>query len=137
VDFHGERRTNETHVAPHEPQAKLFRKGKGQLAKLYYMGHVLMEQSPGSAHRDAEFTEANGFAERAAGIRLMKRQAARAGRTLAAEMIARAAYLRAQARGFARVTNSRTGSAQRRSSIARWRCVNPRQLNNAVVESSR
>src|ERR1700732_2004632 len=43
VDFHGQPRTNETHVAPHEPQAKLFRKGKGHLTKLYYMAHVLME----------------------------------------------------------------------------------------------
>ncbi len=62
VDFHGERRTNETHVAPHEPQAKLFRKGKGQPAKLYYMGHVLMEHRLGLPI-DAEFTQADGFAE--------------------------------------------------------------------------
>ena len=32
---HGKPRSNETHLAPHEPQAKLFRKGKGHLAKLY------------------------------------------------------------------------------------------------------
>lgn len=81
VDFHGERRTNQTHVAPHEPQAKLFRKGKGQPAKLYYMGHVLMEHRQGLPI-DAEFTEATGFAEREAGIRLMKRQPKRTGRTL-------------------------------------------------------
>jgi len=84
VDFHGERRTNETHVAPHEPQAKLFRKGKGQPAKLYYMGHVLMEHRLGLPV-DAEFTEANGFAEREAGIRMMKRQIGHLGRTLAAD----------------------------------------------------
>jgi hypothetical protein len=35
VDFHSQPRSNETHVAPHEPQANLFRKGKGHLAKLY------------------------------------------------------------------------------------------------------
>src|SRR6185437_6856533 len=29
VDFHGQRRTNETHVAPHEPQAKLFARARG------------------------------------------------------------------------------------------------------------
>jgi transposase len=84
VDFHGQRRTNETHVAPHEPQAKLFRKGKSQPTKLYYMGHVLMEHRSGLPI-DAEFTEADGFAERAAGIRLIKRQPARAHRTLAAD----------------------------------------------------
>jgi transposase len=84
IDFHGERRTNETHVAPHEPQAKLFRKGKGQPAKLYYMGHVLMEHRLGLPV-DAEFTEADGFAERETAIGLMKRQPKRTGRTLAAD----------------------------------------------------
>jgi transposase len=84
VDFHGERRTNETHVAPHEPQARLYRKGKSQPTKLYYMGHVLMEHRLGLPI-DAEFTEANGVAERAAAVRMMKRQPARVGRTLAAD----------------------------------------------------
>lgn len=84
VDFHGERRSNETHVAPQEPQAKLFRKGKGQPAKLYYMGHVLMEHRLGLPV-DVEFTEADGYAERAAAIRLLKRQPPRLARTLAAD----------------------------------------------------
>lgn len=84
VDFHGERRTNETHVAPHEPQAKLFRKGKDQPAKLYYMGHVLMEHRLGLPI-DAAFTEADGFAERETAIRLMKRQPRRTGRTVAGD----------------------------------------------------
>ena len=76
VDFHGERRTNETHAAPHEPQAKLFRKGKSQLAKLYYMGHVLMEHRQGLAV-DVEITEANGYAEREAALKMLKRHGAR------------------------------------------------------------
>lgn len=84
VDFHGERRTNETHVAPHEPQAKLFRKGKGHLTKLYYMAHVLMEHRQGLPI-DVEFTEASGYAERETGIRLMKRHAQRTACTLAAD----------------------------------------------------
>lgn|ERR1700693_793811 len=75
VDFHGERRSNETHVAPHEPQAKLFRKGKSQPTKLYYIGHVLMEHRQGLAV-DVEITEANGSAERAAALRLLERQGA-------------------------------------------------------------
>jgi transposase len=84
VDFHGQPRTNETHVAPHEPQAKLFRKGKGHLTKLYYMAHVLMEHRQGLPV-DVEFTEATGFAERETGIRLMKRNKRRSGCTLAAD----------------------------------------------------
>src|SRR5215469_202947 len=74
VDFHGQPRKNETHVAPHEPQAKLFRKGKGHLTKLYYMAHVLMEHRQGLPV-DAQFTEATGFAERETGIGLNKRYA--------------------------------------------------------------
>jgi transposase len=84
VDFHGQPRTNQTHVAPHEPQAKLFRKGKGHLTKLYYMAHVLMEHRQGLPV-DVEFTEATGFAERETGIRLMKRNKRRTGCTLAAD----------------------------------------------------
>lgn len=75
VDFHGERRTNDTHVAPHEPQAKLFRKGKSQAAKLYYMGHVLMEHRNGLPV-DVQVTEATGFAEREAALAMLKRHGA-------------------------------------------------------------
>jgi len=84
VDFHGKPRSNETHVAPHEPQAKLFRKGKGHLTKLYYMAHVLMEHRQGLPV-DVEFTEATGYAERETGIRLIKRNARASGCTLAGD----------------------------------------------------
>ena len=84
VDFHGKPRSNETHVAPHEPQAKLFRKGKGHLTKLYYMAHVLMEHRQGLPI-DAEFTEASGYAERETGIRLMRRNVRRSRCTLAGD----------------------------------------------------
>jgi len=84
VDFHGQPRTNQTHVAPHEPQAKLFRKGKGHLTKLYYMAHVLMEHRQGLPV-DVEFTEASGFAERETAIRLIKRHAQRKRCTLAGD----------------------------------------------------
>src|SRR5574337_477903 len=63
VDFHGEKRSNETHVSPSDPQAQLYRKGKDQPAKLYWMGHVLMEHRHG-VPVDVEVTEANGYAER-------------------------------------------------------------------------
>lgn len=82
VDFHQQRRTNETHVAPQEPQAKLFRKGKSQAAKLYYMGHVLMEHRTGLPV-EVEITEANGTAERAAALLMLKHQSN--ARTVAAD----------------------------------------------------
>ena len=34
VDFHGQRRTNETHASRTDPEARLYRKGMGQEAKL-------------------------------------------------------------------------------------------------------
>src|SRR5205823_8099200 len=46
-DFHGERRSNETHASTTDPDAKLFRKAAGQAAKLCHMGHVLMEDRNG------------------------------------------------------------------------------------------
>src|SRR5713226_6298849 len=42
-NFHGEKRSNETHESTTDPEAKLYRKGSGQPAKLCYMGHALME----------------------------------------------------------------------------------------------
>jgi transposase len=42
-DFHGEKRSNETHASTTDPDARLCRKGPGQPAKLAYLGHVLME----------------------------------------------------------------------------------------------
>ena len=84
VNWHGERRSNETHVAPQDPEAKLYRKAQGQPAKLNYMGHVLMEHRHGLIV-DVEVTEADGYAERAAALHLLDRQPARAQRTVAGD----------------------------------------------------
>jgi transposase len=63
VDFHGERRTNATHRSTTDPQARLFRKGNNQEAKLAFMAHALMENRHGLL-LDFQVTEANGTAER-------------------------------------------------------------------------
>jgi transposase len=62
-DFHGERRSNDTHASTTDPDAKLFRKGKGKEAKLAFMGHVLMENRHGLIV-DGRVSEAAGTAER-------------------------------------------------------------------------
>jgi transposase len=49
VNFHGEKRSNETHESKTDPEAKLYTKGAGQTAKLSYMGHVMMENRNGLA----------------------------------------------------------------------------------------
>ncbi len=47
VDFHKEKRTNQTHESTMDPDARLFKKSKGSEAKLGYLGHVLMENRNG------------------------------------------------------------------------------------------
>ena len=46
-DFHGEKRSNDTHVSTTDPEAQLYKKGHGQEAKLCFMGHALMENRNG------------------------------------------------------------------------------------------
>jgi transposase len=66
-NFHGQKRTNDTHASKTDPNAKLYRKGHGQEAKLSYLGHVLMENRSGLIV-DAMVTEADGTAERDAAM---------------------------------------------------------------------
>jgi transposase len=67
VDFHGEKRKNETHESTTDPEARLFKKSKGSEAKLGYLGHVLMENRNGLLVQTF-LTEANGRAEREAAM---------------------------------------------------------------------
>jgi transposase len=70
VDFHGERRTNDTHESKTDPDARLYRKGKSKEAKLYYTGHVLMENRNGLAVK-GKLTKATGTAEREAALDML------------------------------------------------------------------
>jgi transposase len=63
VDFHKEQRSNATHRSTTDPEARLFKKGKGKEAKLSFMGHALMENRNGLLV-DFELTAATGTAER-------------------------------------------------------------------------
>src|SRR5450631_690676 len=67
VDFHGEKRKNQTHASTTDPDARLFRKSKGSEAKLNYMGQVLMENRNGLLVQTF-LTEATGRAERDAAM---------------------------------------------------------------------
>ena len=49
VNFHGEKRSNDTHQSTTDPDARLATKGNGQEAKLFFMGHVVMENRNGLA----------------------------------------------------------------------------------------
>ena len=70
IDFHGEKRTNETHESKTDPDARLYKKGKGKEAKLCYVGHVLMENRNGLAV-DGQITKATGTAEREAALEML------------------------------------------------------------------
>ena len=70
VDFHGQKRTNETHASRTDPEAKLDRKGRGKEAKLSHMGHVLAENRNGLIATIVA-TEANGTAERTATLDML------------------------------------------------------------------
>jgi transposase len=67
IDFRGERRTNATHASTTDPEARLYKKAKGQEAKLAYLGHVLMENRHGLVV-NTRVTQATGTAEREAAV---------------------------------------------------------------------
>jgi len=70
IDFHGEKRTNETHESKTDSEALLYKKGKGKEAKLAYMGHVLMENRNGLAV-GVSVTKATGTGEREAAAEMI------------------------------------------------------------------
>ena len=72
VDFHGERRRNDTHQSTTDPAARLARKGAGKEAKLSYAGHVLMENRNGLAVQGC-VTQATGRAEPQAAMAMVER----------------------------------------------------------------
>jgi IS5 family transposase len=76
-DFHGQKRSNDTHASDTDPDARLYRKGRGKEAKLCFMGHALMENRNGLIV-GALATRASGHAERLAALYLVKPHADRA-----------------------------------------------------------
>lgn len=71
--FHKEKRSNDTHKSTSDPEARLYKKGDGQPAKLCYMGHALMENRHGLVV-DGGVTLATGRAEREAALAMLDRR---------------------------------------------------------------
>jgi transposase len=67
VDFKGEKRSNATHASTTDPDAMLYRRGPGMEARLYFIGHGLMENRSGLIV-DARLTRVSGHAERLAAL---------------------------------------------------------------------
>ena len=84
VDFHGEKRSNETHESTTDADARLARKSGGHEAKLAYCGNVLIENRNGLVV-DAELLQANGTAERDAALLMAERMEGSQRVTVAAD----------------------------------------------------
>ena len=76
ADFHGEKRSNETHASTTDPEARLYRKGPGKEAKLCFIGHALMENRH-ALFVGACLTPADGHAERCAALHMIEPRADR------------------------------------------------------------
>jgi transposase len=72
VNFHGQRRTNNTHQSVTDPHARLARKGPGKEAQLCHSAHVLMENRHGLCV-GAAVDAADGHAERRQARALVQR----------------------------------------------------------------
>src|SRR5262245_61060622 len=69
-NFHKEKRSNKTHQSTTDPDARLYKKGDGQPAKLCYIGHALMENRHGLAVGGG-VSQATGTAERETALELV------------------------------------------------------------------
>ncbi len=70
VNFHGERRSNETHQSTTDPESRLYRKSHRHEAKMSYVGNVLMENRNGLIV-GLRVEQASGFAERDAALSML------------------------------------------------------------------
>ena len=70
VNFHGEKRSNQTHQSTTDPDSRLYRKSGGHEAKLSYLGHVMMENRNGLVVSSC-VSQSTGTAEREAAVVLI------------------------------------------------------------------
>jgi hypothetical protein len=72
VNFHGEKRSNETHESKIDPEVLLARKGDRREARLSYSANALMENRNGLIV-DLVVEPADGFAERRSALTMLAR----------------------------------------------------------------
>jgi len=70
TNFHGIKRSNDTHESTTDPDARLYKKSYGKESHLAYLGHALVENRNGLIAA-AMVTQADGFAEREAALLLL------------------------------------------------------------------
>ena len=70
ANFHGQKRSNETHESTTDPDARLYKKSYGKESHLAYLGHALVENRNGLIAA-AMVTQADGYAEREAALLML------------------------------------------------------------------
>ena len=116
-DFHGEKRSNDTHSSTTDPDVLLFKKGLGKASQLCRMGHLLMENRNGLII-DALLTQATGTAERNAALAMPERRSRRSARvTLGADKGYDVADFVARVRALSGVPHVAQNTTNRRSAI--------------------
>ena len=73
TNFHGQKRSNQTHESTTDPDARLYKKSYGKESHLAYLGHALVENRNGLIAQ-AMATAADGYAEREAALLLLEQQ---------------------------------------------------------------
>ena len=121
VNFHGESRRNDTHESTTDLEALLHRKGKGEEAKLAYLGHVLLDNRQGLVANVCA-THATGTAEREAAAVVLEASAP-PGSTVGADKGYDVASFVATVRGLAITPHV----AQK----ARWSAIDGRTTRHA------
>ena len=115
-DFHGETRSNDTHASSTDPDARLYKKARGQAARLCHMGHLLMENRHGLIV-DTIVTHATGTAEREAALAMLERMDGRHRITLAADKAYDVADFIAKLRALGVTPHVAQNNTNRRSAI--------------------
>ena len=84
VNFHGEKRSNETHESKTDPDARLARKSSSHESQLAYCGNIMIENRNGLVV-DTELRQCSGTAERDAAMLMAERVEGTEQITLAAD----------------------------------------------------
>src|ERR1700747_3162277 len=72
-NFHGQKRSNDTHQSTTDPDARLYKKSYGKESKLSYLGHALVENRNGLIAA-AMVTHADGYAKRDAALLMLQQK---------------------------------------------------------------
>src|ERR1039458_10330876 len=71
ANFHGQKRSNDTHESTTDPDARLYKKSYGKESHLAYLGHTLVENRNGLIAA-AMVTQADGYAEGEAALLMLQ-----------------------------------------------------------------